>query len=255
LAGCAQTSFKSHRSPSSLGAFEDGFTQPLEGTALDIEMVHIPIEKDEQGTSVGGFWVSQTEITWEFYDVFIYRMDGSETTSKKDVDAISRPSKPYIAMDRGFGHAGYPAISVSFHGATEFCKWLSLKTGRDYRLPTEQEWKALCARSGINTINATDHAWYKGNAKYKSHEVGSKKADALGLHDLWGNAQEWCVTQDNDEGVTLGGSYKNTLQHIGCGARAEPTSVWNASDPQFPKSVWWLADGGFIGFRVICDKK
>ncbi len=232
-----------------LGAMADTMTQTIEGTALEFELVRVPDESGE-----GGVLVSRLEIPWEIYDVFVFRLDGSEETSEAAVDAISRPSKPYIAMDRGFGHAGFPAISVSFHGATEFCKWLSLKTGRTYRLPTEAEWKSWCERSGVTPENATEHAWLKDNAKFKSHPAGSLAADALGLHDLWGNAAEWVSTgAEDDQGVIVGGSYKQTSDEAGCKHREEPKAAWNASDPQFPKSVWWLADAGFIGFRVVCE--
>ncbi|MCH7570055.1 MAG: SUMF1/EgtB/PvdO family nonheme iron enzyme, partial [Deltaproteobacteria bacterium] len=137
--------------------------------------------------------------------------------------------------------------------AGQFCQWLSMKTGRTYRLPTEKEWKALCARSGITGDNAREYAWFRKNAKFKTHEVGTLKADALGLHDLWGNASEWCVTEDGT-GVTMGGAYKHPVDGIGCSMRAEPRPAWNASDPQFPKSIWWLADAGFVGMRIVCER-
>jgi formylglycine-generating enzyme required for sulfatase activity len=232
-----------------LGAMADTMTQPVEGTALAIDLVRVA-----DATGEGGRWVSRTEIPWELYDVFVFRLDGSDEKSDAPVDAISRPSKPYIAMDRGFGHAGYPAISPSFQGATEFCKWLSLKTGRTYRLPTEAEWTDWCERSGITAENATEHAWLKDNADFKTHPAGTLAPDALGLSDLWGNASEWCSTgAENDKGVIRGGSYKQTGEEAGCAFREEPKAAWNASDPQFPKSMWWLADAGFIGFRVVCE--
>ena len=55
-------------------------------------------------------------------------MHGEPIHSPDAPDAIARPSKPYISMDRGFGHAGYPAISMSYHAASAFCAWLSART-------------------------------------------------------------------------------------------------------------------------------
>ena len=248
VAGCA-SDLQTARSPWSPGAFGDDFSQTIEGTALDLEMIWVPASDGIQG-----MWVSKTEVPWEFYDAFVFRLDGSRPDSDKAVDAISRPSKPYIAMDRGFGHAGYPAISMSLHGAQQFCQWLSLKTGRNYRLPTEQEWSSLCVRGGVSTQSAGEFAWFAGNAERKTHPVGSLKADALGLHDLWGNAGEWCTTEDG-KGAVMGGTFRDPVERIGCGARMTPTPMWNDSDPQFPKSIWWLADAGFIGFRVVCEKQ
>jgi len=232
------------------GAVDDDFTQAIDGTALQLEMVWIPATDDAHA----GMWASKTEIPWEVYDAYVFRLDGSKADSERPVDAISRPSKPYIAMDRGFGHAGYPAISMSLHGALQFCQWLSLKTGRRYRLPTEQEWASLCARGDITTDNAAEHAWFAGNAERKTHAVASLRADALGLHDLWGNAGEWCTTEDG-KGAVMGGTFRDPVERIGCGTRLAPTPMWNDSDPQFPKSIWWLADAGFIGFRIVCEKE
>ena len=210
------------------------------------------IERGERrATSRQPFWIAKTEMTWDLYDTFVFGLDQSEGADESDVDAITRPSKPYIAMDRGFGKAGYPVISVSYHGAKMFCEWLSKKTGRTYRLPTAAEWVLACGVGGTDLDPVDDYAWYKSNATYTTHPVGTKKPDALGLHDMYGNASEWCTGGD-DEPVTMGGSYRDSAQEIGCTMRVEPSDTWNASDPQIPKSVWWLADGGFVGFRIVC---
>ncbi|MCP3906025.1 MAG: formylglycine-generating enzyme family protein [Planctomycetes bacterium] len=221
-------------------------TEAISGTALTLELVAVP--------APGGsthLWISRTEITWDLYDVFVYGLDG-EADDTADVDAVTRPSKPYIAMDRGFGHAGFPALSMSAKGADAFCRWLSVKTGRDFRLPTEAEWTHLCRLGGVSGARVDEHAWYDANAERRTHPVGSKAPDALGLVDLIGNAAEWCVTTDGTS-VARGGSYLTTADEIGCSARDVPTLAWNESDPQFPQSVWWYADAGFVGFRVVSD--
>ena len=71
---------------------------------------------------------------------------------------------------------------------------------------------------------------------------------------MHGNASEWCTGGDG-EPVSLGGSYRDGPGGVGCAARQPPSKAWNASDPQLPKSVWWLADAGFVGFRVVCEWK
>jgi formylglycine-generating enzyme required for sulfatase activity len=140
---------------------------------------------------------------------------------------------------------------VSDQGATAFCVWLSRKTGRRYRLPTEAEWRFACGRGRISAAEVGRYAWYRGNADFKTHAVGTREADAAGLHDMYGNASEWCTGTDGLP-VTLGGSYRDPIQRLGCAARVTPSAAWNQSDPQIPRSVWWLADAGFVGFRVVC---
>jgi formylglycine-generating enzyme required for sulfatase activity len=238
------------------------FVQEVPDVAAVIEMIPVPggtaTADDGTTTEVAPFYIGSTEITWDFYDVFVFGLDDSPASGDPapadadPADAISRPSKPYISMDRGFGHGGFPAISVSHHAAETFCKWLSLKTGRVYRLPTEAEWRHACALGGIDADVLDDHAWYRANSDFKTQAVGTLQPDALGLHDMYGNASEWC-TGAGGEAVTLGGAYFEPAESLGCGARVPYTPDWNASDPQIPQSVWWLADGGFVGFRVVCD--
>lgn len=236
--------------PSAAGAADAsaGFTQPVDGCTFAIKMVPFKGAKGEQ------LFVSTTEIPWELFDVFVYGSDKEAGKSNEKADAVTKPTKPYIGMDREFGHVGYPVISPSMLGVKQFCEWLSAKTGRSYRLPNPDEWKALCAQSGIDPKNCAEHAWTKENASEKTHPIGSKKADALGLHDLFGNACEW-VDDGSKFGVVAGGSYLDAMADLACD-RLEPCKPveWNEIDPQFPKSKWWYSSGGFVGFRVICDK-
>jgi formylglycine-generating enzyme required for sulfatase activity len=99
----------------------------------------------------------------------------------------------------------YPATHVSWEDAVEYCKRLSAKDGRTYRLPTEAEWEYAC-RAGTRTkwsfgdsadeLNA--YGWWggfsDGNAKTEqyAHRVGQKKPNGWGLRDMHGNVWEWC---------------------------------------------------------------
>ncbi len=90
------------------------------------------------------------------------------------------------------------------------------------------------------------------NADAATHKLGTRKADAGGLHDLFGNAAEW-VVDDKGDALVIGGSYRDAASVAGPDRLQPDNEDWNASDPQFPKSVWWLADGGFIGLRLVCE--
>jgi formylglycine-generating enzyme required for sulfatase activity len=208
----------------------------------------------EKPVRIKAFWISETEITWNAYDAYVFGLDKPDGAGARGRDAVARPSKPYISMDRGFGHSGYPAISMSYQGAKSFCAWVSVKTGREYRLPTELEWRHACELGDIDPARLGTHAWYRSNSGAKTHRIATRAPDALGLSDMYGNASEWCTGTDKKP-VTLGGSYRDASYQIGCAARVPPSDAWNASDPQFPKSKWWLADAGFVGFRVVCVPK
>jgi hypothetical protein len=224
--------------------------EPITGTTLEIELVKVPGSADG---SIKPLWVARTETLWDWQDICIYKRDQKDGASgNAAADACTRPTKPYTAADRGFGHGGFPAVSISFDSAKAFCEWLSAKTGRRYRLPTVAERRHLCARSGITADTMKDHAWTFENAKDATRKAGSLKADASGLHDLYGNVREWCVAPDGT-GVLMGGGYEDKASEIACDTALPNTEDWNASDPQFPKSIWWLADGPWAGFRIVCE--
>ncbi|QYK47482.1 MAG: SUMF1/EgtB/PvdO family nonheme iron enzyme [Phycisphaeraceae bacterium] len=218
--------------------------QEIPGAALSITLIPIP---GDETKGIKPFYISATELTWPAFDPFVYRLDEPNDTSGSD--ATTRPSKPYLPPDRGFGHDGYAAISMSFHSAQMYCKWLSAKSGKTYRLPTEAEWELACG-SEPASATLTEAAWFADNADGKPHPVASKAANAFGLHDMLGNVQEWCLGADGKP-VTKGGSYRDPAELLTPTHRAPQTSAWNSSDPQIPKSKWWLSDGPFVGFRIV----
>jgi len=247
------------------------FVERIAGTTVEFTLVPIPAGTFMQQTvagqgggdpelaevAVAALYISTTEVTWDMYDVFLFRLDEADPSAPLGPDAVSRPSKPYLPADRGFGHAGYPAISVSFNGAKEFCRWLSAKTGRAYRLPTVDEWEYAARGGGRGTEEITGEtleaaAWHHGNSGEKTHTVGTKAANAWGLHDTLGNVAEWTVDAKG-KGVAAGGSFLDGPTEVSPDAAMKYSPLWNESDPQIPKSKWWMADCGFVGFRVVCE--
>ncbi len=121
------------------------------------------------------------------------------------------------------GDDNLPVERVSWKDVQEFIQKLNALTGKTYRLPTEAEWE-YAARggkksqgykyAGSNTINKV--AWYEKNSGYKTHPVGQKQPNELGLYDMSGNVSEWCqdwygsyssFAQTNPTGPTSG-SYR-----------------------------------------------
>jgi len=192
-------------------------------------------------------WVGRTEVTWDLYDAFaLSKPDDAERLA--GVDAVARPTRPYGAPDYGWGHAGYPVISVAYTGAQAFCEWLSVRTGKHYRLPTEAEWEDIAAMAAPES--PADIAWHVANATGTTHPVGQKPPDKLGLHDLFGNAGEW-VTPASGRPVLRGGSFRDRASSVGPTMRSVQDDTWNERDPQIPQSRWWMSDAPFAGFRIV----
>ena len=232
------------------------YHESIAGTLVTFEMVRVPsgravltIAAGTRAIDVDAFYIGRTEVTWDMYDVFALGLD-----RPAGGDATARPSDPYGAPDRGWGHAGFPVMSVTHAAAEAFCAWLSRKTGLAYRLPTEAEWvHAATLASGGDGLDAAERAalaWWRGNAQGRTHPAGVRAPDALGLFDLFGNTAEW-VASDTGDLVARGGSYRDEATRLGPNAHDIQDPSWNETDPQLPKSRWWLSDGPFVGFRLV----
>ena len=233
--------------PDAMEAYVETFSE----APAELDMIPVPagsISLNGEEVSVGPFWIAGTEIPWEIFDMYAFGTGGDAGAD----DAILRPSKPYGAPDRGYGHRGYAAISMTYLVAEAFTDWLSVRTGKTYRLPTEAEWEYAClaGEPPVPGDALDEHAWYWDNAFDATHPIGSLAPNAFGVRDMIGNAAEWCT---GPEGAPLacGGSFMDKAEEVGCAARKTPSRKWQETDPQIPKSIFWLTDGPFMGFRVI----
>lgn len=238
------------------------YVQSLPDSLVKINMVAIPAGSVTIGgkkVEVRPFWIASTETPWEAYDVFTASGPASPAYDQTEftADAIARPSKSYILPDLGWGHKGYPAINISFLNATMYCRWLASKTGKKYRLPTEAEWEFACRAGQTGVVKLTPAqidkiAWYGGNSDKMSHPVGKKQPNAWKLYDMMGNAGEW-ATDIAGKDVLCGPTFKDGPAAVTPTTRKRWTRKWQETDPQLPKSRWWLSDGMFVGFRVVCE--
>jgi formylglycine-generating enzyme required for sulfatase activity len=259
-------------------AFER-YVEKIPGTLVEFEMLPVPagsieytIGKGEpQRADVKRFWIGRTEVTFDEFDIFRLGLDipdaqRAATMGKladKDLgDARTRPSPAYGDPSWGFGQRGYPALSLSYFNALRYCEWLSQRTGKKYRLPTEVEWEYACraGAAGKPTRQELDAlAWHEENspteehALGKTHPVARKRANAWGIHDMLGNAWEWCTGVDGKP-VARGGAWNSRPATVHPGARFTKIDLWSLNDSQYPKSRFWHTDGNCIGFRIVCEE-
>jgi len=237
------------------------------------------------------FWMGKFEITWDEYELFMFPEEEKKKRAlrKSDAalhayaDATSRPTTPYVEMSFGMGKHKYPAISMTQHAANTYCFWLSAKLGQYFRLPTEAEWEYAC-RAGTATAYSFgddaeklgEYAWFADNSDAKYQKVGMKKPNPWGLHDMHGNVMEWCLDQYDPASyqkfseaaggissspwlkatkpyphVARGGSWDDNPAALRSSVRRGSNSSWKMQDPQLPKSIWYLTDAQFLGFRII----
>jgi formylglycine-generating enzyme required for sulfatase activity len=206
-----------------------------------------------------GFYLGRTTVTVGQFRAFV-----QETEYKTDAEADGRGGHGYNAdLNRFDGwfpkhtwrHAGWPQTdehpvgNVSWNDAVKFCEWLSRKSGKSVRLPTEAEWEYTC-RAGTTTrfFTGDDPATLKGYANVPDEAlrtklgraadakvwfpfddgypftapVGRFKPNAWGLHDMLGNVWQWCGDEFADDAqrrVSRGGSYNLNIQTCRCAVR------------------------------------
>ncbi|HTV01224.1 MAG TPA: SUMF1/EgtB/PvdO family nonheme iron enzyme [Luteitalea sp.] len=289
----AQSAAPTAPAPTAAGA---SYTETIPGTAVSFEMVAIPggtftmgspdgetgrnpDEGPQVAVTLEPFWMGKTEVTWDEYDQFAFVGNTGARTGDAGGDALadaeSKPSRAYGDEAKGYGKGKQPALAMTHHAAMEYCRWLSQKTGKLYRLPTEAEWE-YAARAGEKSAAPADLdavAWHAGNAEEIPHKVGLKKPNAYGLYDILGNVAEWTLDAYGDKrygewgaktsqpvtlptdkrypNATRGGSFVEPAAKIRYADRQPSHEDWSQRDPQVPQSIWWHTDADNVGFRVV----
>src|SRR5690625_3053866 len=256
--------------PIESGSFRMGSPEDEEGRGED--------EGPQREVKVSAFWMGKMPVTWDAFELFMYPERGKSDSDER-VDAVSRPTPPYVDMTFGMGREGYPALSMTHHAANKFCQWLSAQTGHFYRLPTEAEWE-YAARAGTETRwsfgddpeKLDEYAWTAENSGFTSHKVGEKKPNPWGLYDMHGNVWEWTLDRYDPDGfskmkdekadpwakpeteyprVVKGGSWNDDAVDSRSASRRGSDRDWKMMDPQLPQSIWYHTNALWLGFRIV----
>lgn len=233
--------------------------RPAEGL-LEPTLVRIPEGWFLMGSEVGqdnerpvhrvwvdGFLLAACQVTNADYSHFLHA-------------TASQP--PPFWDDRNFNHREQPVVAVSWIEAVKYCDWLSVATGRNYRLPTEAEWECA-ARGGRDSElfpwgNARPQSLpdYEKRWRTGPEPVAQYAPSSYGLYDICENVHEWCSDwyqanyyanspernprgpETGDRRASRGGSWRHHIKVTRCAARS-------SIPPRFQYADY--------GFRVACQ--
>ena len=163
-------------------------------------------EKPVHSVTLSGYYIGKTEVTQVLWEAV---MGINPSRFKGD----------YL-----------PVENVSWDDCQEFIRELNALTGQNFRLPTEAEWEFACRGgnnsrgykySGSNNLGSV--AWYDGNSGNKTHPVGTKAPNELGIYDMSGNVWEWCADWYGD---------------YSSGAQTNPTGPYGGSNRVYRGGSW-----------------
>jgi formylglycine-generating enzyme required for sulfatase activity len=228
--------------------------------SLGMKLVRIPVGKFQMGSPNEEYYRSADETRHEVAITKPFYLGVYEVT-QGEYEKVMGTNPSFFAKSgggservKGKDTAAYPVERVSWLDAVEFCKKLSAKENRTYRLPTEAEWEYACRaetktvfhtgndfNSNLANINGLSYSSYGKEESGPFHRStvkgGEYKANAFGLFDMHGNVQEWCsdwYSEDyyknsakNDpqgpekgaERVLRGGAWPSSAKSCRCAAR------------------------------------
>ena len=198
--------------------------------------------------SLGRYEVTHAELA-EFLNDWGNRTEEGRPWVLLDVPGVSLLEQVDGVFRPVPGAEQRPAVGVSWRGARAYCRWLSQKTGRRYRLPTEAEWEAA-ARAGADTAPAVTPSTRAEGTR----PVGATPANAWGLHGMQGNVWEWVLDCFEPDFYFYSPLRDPVLLDEAClapgirggGFREGP----GMARPGYRANAWWWGPYDSVGFRV-----
>ncbi len=291
-----------YSSPAEVDSFVN-YTEFIPGTSVSFEMVAVPGGTFEMGSpsdeqyrredegpahtvTVSPFWMGRVEVTWNEFEAWYNatRAEGRTDTrispaeaEAAGVDAITGATPPYVPPDQGWGRGNRPAITMTHHAAVQYTRWLSMVTGKRYRLPSEAEWE-YAARAGTNTAyffegepkqytanrfmnrvfgtntevidSFTIHA---GNSGMRTAEPSGLAPNQFGLINMLGNVREFCLdwyapdvyqSRDGGSNVIDPRGPSSGSEHVvrGGSYRSDPADLRIAARDRTNKQICFMTD-------------
>lgn len=188
-----------------------------------------PFRSEDEGpqreVTLSPFFMGEVEVTWnEFWTFYAETMSEGRINplavkehNASFPDVISGPTPPFGIPEQGWGSGDRPAITMTHYAAEIYCQWLSQKTGKTYRLPTEAEWEYACRGGtdtpyffegnprrfvnqgirnrlfGADTTLINTYVVYEENSSLRTQEPSFVQPNPFGLRNMSGNVMEYCA--------------------------------------------------------------
>ncbi len=211
------------------------------GSSISMDFVSFPpdtmiIERDT--LIIDSMEVGKYEVTNQQYTKFMNSIGVDSTGCYEGIKyifihgatGITYNGENFVTRN---GWESLPVVNVTWTGANSYCKWMG------GRLPTEKEWYYASKPYypyGGNNYSLDQICWYKENSNGQLHAVGLKVSNSYGMHDMTGNAAEWCYSWYNESSkVYKGGHWQSPASDLGTAKRFHMS----------PDKA-----GNYLGFRV-----
>lgn len=242
------------------GSFTMG-SRPTEPGFRPQEVLH---EVETSAYSIGKFEITNAEFCEFLNDKGNQFDDGIRwVLTDRTASCLIMESAPRVFRPVR-GAENRPVVTVSWNAARAYCDWLTAKTGRTYRLPTEAEWERA-ARAGTKTIwpwgdefDGAKMRWAGSETEQHTVDVGSFPPNPWGLHDTLGNGWEWVLDCFQDDFYSISPTRDPVLYNDDCWTPSIRGGSFRDGPeycrPGYRINLWWWGEFDGVTFRVLREE-